>query len=148
MKELDTVLEHLNAAVGVLKTLTTQARQAIAGAELLANKARQEFDQLDALRVSLEERDAEISLKEQAVLSAEDVAKEKDKVSALRADLDNERTLFARVKAEAESVIAQREADVSAQSKDLARREAELKKEKETYKENLLADIKKNMGLK
>jgi hypothetical protein len=148
MNELDEVVKGLNDAAAALKAMTAQAKQAIADAELLANKARTEFTQLDALRTALDERDEAISFKESAILSAEDLAKEKDKIEALRANLANEQQAFARDKANKESVLAGKEADLAAQAKDITRREADLVAEKESYKEKLLADIKKKMGLK
>lgn len=147
MNELDAVVKGLNEAVAALKAMTAQAKQAVANADALAASARSEYDKLDLLRSSLDERDEAIALKEQAVLSAEDLAKEKDKVEALRADLANERQAFVRSKLNTESILAQKMADLDAQLKDIARREADLIAEKDSYKADLLADIKKKMGL-
>jgi hypothetical protein len=148
MNEIDAVLKGLMDATTAFKTMTAKAKQAIAEAELLAERARQEFVSLDTLRTALDARDEAIAEKEASVLAAEDLAKEKDKIEAQNAALDNARKTFAREKQNAESVLLQREADLQAQLKDIARREADLVAEKDAYKENLLVDIKKKMGLK
>lgn len=146
MQELDNVIKGLNDAVAALKVMIAKARQATANAELLAGRAKAEFSQLDVLRAALDERDEAISIKESAILSAEELAKEKDNIEVLRATLANERQEFSSYRQREEAKLVQRAADLDAGARDLLAREKALVEEQASYKEKLLADITKKMG--
>jgi len=144
LKILDTAKALVAQCIAQQKALTQESQRV---------KAKE--DSILALETSLQEKKAELDVREQEVNSkfakvdlAQDLHAAKNKVEQMKIDLENERTRMlqdvAKLRSEAQGTLQQaQEIKASAVSLQIA-----VEKEKAEYKTKILEEITKKVGAK
>ena len=136
MEQLELILKNLSEAFKLLKGLSEKAANDIEA----ARRVKLEHDQKLAV---LEEREKVVKSKEYQIMGAERLSKAKDELEVDRIGFEDQKKRFEKHCAGVRSGFEQRESDLISKLDDVARREKELKKEKETYKQQLLEKLNK-----
>jgi multidrug resistance efflux pump len=145
LESLGVQTESLASIIASLRLLITTVKDKIAQADELMKLAKEEQALWKKIEEELLVREKIVAEKEKGFIAGDELAKAKDALEAERAALDNAQQAFKRESAAKTSELDQKHADLNAVAKELKKDRAALDLEKATYKENLLAELKKKM---
>jgi hypothetical protein len=152
MEKVEKVLESLGiqseslaSIISSLRLLVVTLKNKLAETEGVIKAAKEEQTLWAKIEEDLLAREKAVAETEKGFIAGEELAKAKDALEAERAALDNAQQTFKRESSAKTSELDQKHADLNAVAKELKKDRDALNLEKATYKENLLAELKKKM---